>query len=108
MIQIENPKNETEMKSDGTYLFFFCYLFRLNRGKMQGYIVNSALSSFVFQILYRECFTGRRIGRMTKDRSDEGQIKGPKKERNQKIALNALEKIQKWEQELKCSIGSAA
>ena len=31
-----------------------------------------------------------------------------KKERNQKIALNALEKIQKWEQELKCSIGSAA
>ena len=31
-----------------------------------------------------------------------------KKERNQKIALNALEKIQKWEQELKGSIGSAA
>ena len=31
-----------------------------------------------------------------------------KKERNQKIALNALEKIQKWEQELKCSIGSTA
>ena len=31
-----------------------------------------------------------------------------KKERNQKIALNALEKIKKWEQELKCSIGSAA
>ena len=31
-----------------------------------------------------------------------------KKERNQKIALNALEKIQKWEQELKSSIGSAA
>ena len=31
-----------------------------------------------------------------------------KKERNQKIALNALEKIQKWEQELKCSMGSAA
>ena len=31
-----------------------------------------------------------------------------KKERNQKIALNALEKIQKWEQELKCSIGATA
>ena len=31
-----------------------------------------------------------------------------KKERNQKIALNALEKIQKWEQELKCSMGSDA
>ena len=31
-----------------------------------------------------------------------------KKERNQKIALNALEKIQKWEQELKCSMGSSA
>ena len=31
-----------------------------------------------------------------------------KKERNQKIALNALEKIQKWEQELKGSIGPAA
>jgi len=38
-----------------------------------------------------------------------GEIKiRDKKERNQKIALNALEKIQKWEQELKCSIGSAA
>ena len=31
-----------------------------------------------------------------------------KKERNQKIALNALGKIQKWEQELKCSMGSDA
>ena len=31
-----------------------------------------------------------------------------KKERNQKIALNALGKIQKWEQELKCSISSTA
>jgi hypothetical protein len=31
-----------------------------------------------------------------------------KKERNQKIALNALEKIQKWEQELKCLMGSDA
>ena len=38
-----------------------------------------------------------------------GEIKiRDKKERNQKIALNALEKIQKWEQELKCSIGSTA
>ena len=38
-----------------------------------------------------------------------GEIKiRDKKERNQKIALNALEEIQKWEQELKCSIGSAA
>ena len=38
-----------------------------------------------------------------------GEIKiRDKKERNQKIALNALEKIQKWEQELKGSIGSAA
>ena len=38
-----------------------------------------------------------------------GEIKiRDKKERNQKIALNALEKIQKWQQELKCSIGSAA
>ena len=37
-----------------------------------------------------------------------GEIKiRDKKERNQKIALNALEKIQKWEQELKGSIGSA-
>jgi len=31
-----------------------------------------------------------------------------KKERNQKIALNALEEIHKWDQELKGSIGSAA
>ena len=38
-----------------------------------------------------------------------GEIKiRDKKERNQKIALNALEKIQKWEQELKGLIGSAA
>ena len=38
-----------------------------------------------------------------------GEIKiRDKKERNQKIALNALEKIQKWEQELKGSIGSVA
>ena len=38
-----------------------------------------------------------------------GEIKiRDKKERNQKIALNALEKIQKWEQELKCSMGSDA
>lgn len=31
-----------------------------------------------------------------------------KKERNQKIALNALEQIQKWRQELKDFVGSAA
>ena len=38
-----------------------------------------------------------------------GEIKlRDKKQRNQKIALIALEKIQKWEQELKGSIGSAA